>query len=50
MKRHETARISAFILLAVLSAAFILFGIMRGEPGTILTKAVHICMECIGIG
>lgn len=32
------------------AAAFILFGISRGEQETVLVKAIHICLECIGIG
>ncbi|MCL1803959.1 MAG: thioredoxin [Eubacteriaceae bacterium] len=38
---------------AVLLATGILFagiGVMRGEAGIILRKAVYICLECIGIG
>ena len=37
----------------VLAAAGILMmgdGIFRGEMAIVLTKAVNICMECIGIG
>lgn len=41
-----------YIRAAVIAvgAIFIVLGITRGEPGTVFTKAVNICMECIGIG
>lgn len=38
----------AFFLM--LGAAFIVFGIMRGEQTVVLQKAIRICLECIGIG
>ena len=37
-------------LLLVTAAAFIIFGVSRGEADTVLTKAINICLECIGIG
>lgn len=33
---------SGIVLLAV--------GVFRGELETLLTKAIYICLECIGIG
>ena len=37
-------------LLFVSAAIFVLVGLFRGEAGIVLTKAVYICLECIGIG
>lgn len=45
-KLLRTARI-AVILLALV---FILLGAARGEHLEVLSKAVTICLECIGIG
>ena len=33
-----------------LGAVFCAVGILRGEAGVVLKKAILICMECIGIG
>ena len=38
-----------YVILAA-AIASMAFGIVRGEPGTVLRKATHICFECIGIG
>lgn len=38
------------LALTVLSLALIVIGIYSGEAQLVLTKAVNICMECIGIG
>jgi len=37
-------------ILAVLGLAVMGFGIYRGEVSVVFTKAINICMECIGIG
>lgn len=36
--------------LIVLSFLLILMGIQNQEASTVFTKAINICMECIGIG
>ncbi len=33
-----------------LASALVLVGILKGDPGQVLTKAVTICLECVGIG
>lgn len=39
----------AFAVL-VAAAVFIGIGVYRGEVSTVMTKAIAICLECIGIG
>jgi len=38
------------IALLLLSSAFIVYGVSRGETAIVLKKAVNICLECIGLG
>lgn len=38
------------VLVMVLGAVFVAVGVLRGESGDVLTKAVNICLECVGIG
>lgn len=38
---------SAVLIVGVL---MLCFGIWRGEADTVLSKAVRLCMECVGIG
>lgn len=48
MKR--SVRICIFTVLALLGTAFLLIGIFSDEVSSVLIKATHICLECIGIG
>ena len=49
MKKLTESRWSG-IALAAVGILMMAFGIYRGEMAVVLTKAVNICMECIGIG
>lgn len=36
--------------MAVLGVLMMSYGICRGEVDVVFTKAIRICLECIGIG
>ena len=38
------------IMFLVLGGIFVVYGASRGEVQTVFTKAVRICLECVGIG
>jgi len=44
----SSRRIGAVV--ALIGLAMIAYGVYRGEPKVIFTKAINICLECIGIG
>ncbi len=48
----KTGRTRTLARTAILIAgtALLLGGVLRGEYAVTLNKAVHICLECIGIG
>ena len=49
----ELTRVKKALSQAVLlisGAAMLGFGAMRGEVETVLSKAIKLCLECVGIG
>jgi len=36
--------------LLLVSALMIVYGVSRGEIETVWSKAINICLECIGLG
>lgn len=49
MRRIELSRWTG-IFVAAVGVLFMLAGVYRGEVLVVWTKAVNICLECIGIG
>ncbi|MEQ2401530.1 MULTISPECIES: CD1871A family CXXC motif-containing protein [Peptoniphilus] len=48
MKEFVNRKFSYAML--ILSIAFIFWGAYRSEVDTVLSKAIRICLECVGIG
>jgi len=40
----------ARVLLPAAGLAMIFYGVLRREHLTVLTKAINVCLECVGIG
>lgn len=38
------------VLLLLIGMAMLVFGIWCGEAQTVFSKAIRLCMECVGIG
>ena len=38
------------VALLICGAAMLFYGAWRGEAETVLSKAIRLCLECVGIG
>ena len=41
---------AAQIALLITGIAMLCFGVWRDEAATVLSKAIKVCLECVGIG
>ena len=48
MRREVPLKVT--IALIPLAMALCVFGIYRGEVAVVLSRAINLCMECIGLG
>ena len=48
MLRTKKALFQSALLIA--SIVMLCVGVMRGEADTVLSKAIRLCLECVGIG
>ena len=48
MRVDRKAAVQIVLLLA--GVAMLCFGVWRGEAATVLSKAIKLCLECVGIG
>ena len=50
MKLSHVKKTVAQVILLVAGIVMLCFGVMRNETATVLSKAIKLCLECVGIG
>ncbi len=45
--KHKKISQSALLIAGIV---MISYGMLRGEAATVLSKAIKLCLECVGIG
>ena len=46
----EPRKKAAQVTLLLAGVAMLCFGVWRGEVASVLSKAIKLCLECVGIG
>ena len=49
-KLRYKKKAAAQVALLLAGVAMLCFGVWRGEAATVLSKAIKLCLECVGIG
>ena len=49
-KHSAQIRLALQLILIATAIAFVCLGAYRGEVETVFTKAIRLCLECVGIG
>ena len=50
MELSHVKKAAAQVILLAAGAVMLCFGVWRGEAATVLSKAIKLCLECVGIG
>lgn len=50
MKLGHVKKIVVQAALLIAGVVMLCFGIWRGEAAVVLSKAIKLCLECVGIG
>ena len=50
MKLSHRKKAAAQAVLLIVGIAMLCFGAWRGEAVVVLSKAIKLCLECVGIG
>ena len=50
MELSHVKKSTAQAVLLLAGIAMLCFGVWRGEAATVLSKAIKLCLECVGIG
>lgn len=50
MSKQCIVKTVAQIICLTVAVGMIVLGLQRGEGGVVLTKAIKLCLECVGIG
>lgn len=49
-KHSARIKLTVQLIFIMTAIAFICLGIHREEVETVFSKAIHLCLECVGIG